>query len=187
MKTLLILKKRALLLSIPILMIGVLQISCTKSSKTGSETAASTTPTMEIPPLYERRGELAKAEEWQRTKEKVEEIKQQIKKSPGDVKPRLQIAMIYLAEARITGEHPYYYPAILTILDGVLAMDYKNFEATTFKASVKMSQHQFAEARELAEKARQLNPNNKHRYTCQSPINFLHRNGLFGVSGKKIF
>ena len=72
--------------------------------------------------------------------------------------------MIYLAEARITGEHPYYYPAILTILDGVLAMDPKNFEATTFKASVKMSQHQFAEASELAEKARLINPNNAYVY-----------------------
>jgi tetratricopeptide (TPR) repeat protein len=164
MKTLLILKKRALLLYLPAFMAIMLQISCSKSSKTGSETAASTTPTMEIPALYERRGELAKAEEWQRTKEKVEELKQQIKKSPDDVKPRLQIAMIYLSEARITGEHPYYYPAILTILDGVLAMDYKNFEATTFKASVKMSQHQFAEARELSEKARQLNPNNAYVY-----------------------
>ena len=119
---------------------------------------------MDIPPLFERRGELASATEWQRTKEKVAELNAKIRKEPGDVKPRLQMAVIYLSEARITGEHPYYYPAILTILDGVLAMDPKNFEATTFKASVKMSQHQFAEARDLAEKARQINPNNAYVY-----------------------
>ncbi|RDB04508.1 transposase [Runella aurantiaca] len=146
------------------MMVGLLPMSCTDKGKTGTETTASSNSTMEIPALYERRGELAKAEEWVRTKEKVEELKKQIKKDPSDVKPRLQVAMIYLSEARITGEHPYYYPAILTILDGVLAMDYKNFEATTFKASVKMSQHQFAEARDLAEKARQLNPNNAYVY-----------------------
>lgn len=156
--------KRVLLFSLPILMVGLLPMSCTDKGKTGTETTTSSTSTMEIPALYERRGELAKAEEWVRTKEKVEELKKQIKKDPSDVKPRLQIAMIYLSEARITGEHPYYYPAILTILDGVLAMDYKNFEATTFKASVKMSQHQFAEARDLAEKARQLNPDNAYVY-----------------------
>lgn len=164
MKTVSFIPKRVVWLSIPVLLIGLMPMSCTDKGKTGSETAASATPTLEIPALFERRGELAKAEEWPRTKEKVEELKKQLKKDPSDVKSRLQVAMIYLSEARITGEHPYYYPAILTILDGVLSMDYKNFEATTFKASVKMSQHQFAEARELAEKARQLNPDNAYVY-----------------------
>lgn len=138
------------------------QFSCTTRPK--ENTTATITPSLDIPPLFERRGELATAVEWQRTREKVAELKEKIRKEPGDVKPRLQIAVIYLSEARITGEHPYYYPAILTILDGVLAMDPRNFEATTFKASVKMSQHQFAQARELAEKARQINPNNAYVY-----------------------
>lgn len=119
---------------------------------------------MDIPPLFERRGELAGAAEWQRTKEKVAELTAKIKEKPNEVKPRLQVAVIYLSEARITGEHPYYYPAILRILDGVLTIDPKNFEANTFKSSVKMSQHQFAEARELAEKARQINPSNAYVY-----------------------
>ncbi|MVM41527.1 tetratricopeptide repeat protein [Spirosoma sp. HMF3257] len=136
--------------------------SCTDKKKSEAETTV--TSTMDIPPLFERRGELAAAVEWQRTKQKVAELNGRIRKEPNDIKPRLQIAVIYLSEARITGEHPYYYPAILKILDGVLAMDPKNFEATTFKASVKMSQHQFAEARELAEKARQINPNNAYVY-----------------------
>ncbi|MRS63178.1 tetratricopeptide repeat protein [Larkinella terrae] len=139
------------------------QTSCSERKKTGTETA-STSSTMEIPPLFERRGELASAVEWPRTKEKVDDLQRKIQKTPNDLKPRLQLAVIYLSEARITGEHPYYYPAILTILNGVLAMDPKNFEATTFKSSVKMSQHQFAEARELAEKARQINPNNAYVY-----------------------
>lgn len=138
-------------------------IGCKNTGKSGNETPA-TTSSMDIPALYERRGELAAATEWQRTKEKVDELKLKIKKDPSDPKPRLQIAMIYLAEARITGEHPYYYPAILSILDGVLAINPKNFEAITFKSSVKMSQHQFAEARTLAESARQLNPSNAYVY-----------------------
>lgn len=139
----------------------LLPFGCTKKTE---DTTSSTTSTMDIPPLYERRGELAGAIEWPKTKEKVAELNDRIKKEPSDIKSRLQIAVIYLAEARITGEHPYYYPAILKILDGVLAMDPRNFEATTFKASVKMSQHQFAEARDLAEKARQINPNNAYVY-----------------------
>ncbi len=117
-----------------------------------------------MPSLFERRGELAAAVEWPKTKERVDELKLKIKKDPSQVKPRLQLAVIYLSEARITGEHPYYYPAILTILDGVLAIDPKNFEATTFKASVKMSQHQFAEARTIAQSALQINPDNAYVY-----------------------
>ncbi len=138
-------------------------IGCSDKSQKADTTSASMS-TMEIPPLFQRSGELATATEWPKTIAKVEELKKLITKNPGDVKPRLQIATIYLSEARITGEHPYYYPAVLKILDGVLAMDPKNFEATTFKASVKMSQHQFSEARDLAEQARQINPANAYVY-----------------------
>lgn len=138
------------------------QFSC--SDKKKSESAESTAASTDIPPLFERHGELAAATEWPKTKEKVEELKKKIKENPNDIKSRLQVVVIYLSEARITGEHPYYYPAVLKILDGVLAIEPQNFEANTFKSSVKMSQHQFAEARVLAEKARQINPSNAYVY-----------------------
>ncbi|GGM79019.1 hypothetical protein GCM10010967_08440 [Dyadobacter beijingensis] len=132
--------------------------------KENAQTSEKQVATSQIPALYERQGELANAAEWPKTKEKVKELKQKIAENPSDVKPRLQVAVIYLSEARITGEHPYYYPAVLKILDDVLAIEPQNFEATTFKASVKMSQHQFAEARELAQKALKINPNNAYVY-----------------------
>ena len=142
--------------------VSLLQLSCEGKKK--PETSESNSVSMDIPPLYERQGTLAKAEEWQKTKIRVDELTKKIKENPNDIKPRLQVVVIYLSEARITGEHPYYYPAVLKILDGVLAIDPQNFEATTFKASVKMSQHQFSEARALAEKARKINPNNAYVY-----------------------
>ena len=144
-----------------LLSVCFVQTSCKTKA---SQSTIKTSDTFAIPSLFERQGELAKAEEWPRTKIKVEELKQKIKKDPSDVKPRLQVAMIYLTEARITGEHPYYYPAVLTVLDGVLAIDPANFEALTFKSSVKMSQHQFSEARELATKAQKINPDNAYVY-----------------------
>lgn len=119
---------------------------------------------VEIPALFERQGALASATEWPKTREKVEELTTKIREKPGDVKPRLQLAVIYLSEARITGEHPYYYPAVLKILDDVLVIEPKNFEATTFKASVKMSQHRFGDARQLAQQAQQINPDNAYVY-----------------------
>jgi tetratricopeptide (TPR) repeat protein len=147
-----------------ILTILVAQMSCTKTQKSDNSTAQNGSSNLEIPALFERTGDLAKASEWQKTREKVDELNKKLAKDPNDVKLRLQIAMIYLSEARITGEHPYYYPAVLKILDGVLYLDPKNFEATTFKSSVKMSQHQFAEARDLAEAARKINPDNAYVY-----------------------
>ena len=138
------------------------QFGCTEKKKT--ESTDNNLVSMEIPPLFERHGELSNAVEWPKTKEKVDELKKKIKENPSDIKSRLQVVVIYLSEARITGEHPYYYPAVLKILDGVLSMDPKNFEALTFKSSVKMSQHQFSEARDLAEKARQINPVNAYVY-----------------------
>ena len=147
-----------------ILMILGVQFSCTKTQKSDNSTAQSGSSNLEIPALFERKGDLAKATEWQKTREKVDELKKKLAKDPNDIKVRLQIATIYLSEARITGEHPYYYPAVLKILDGVLYLSPNNFEATTFKASVKMSQHQFAEARDLAEAARKINPDNAYVY-----------------------
>jgi tetratricopeptide (TPR) repeat protein len=117
-----------------------------------------------IPALLPRKGELAKAIEWQRTRQKVAELTLRVASHPSEVKPRLQLATIYIAEARITGEHPYYYPAIHQLLDGVLMIDPKNFEATVFKASVDLSQHQFAAAKEMGEKAKAINPSNAYVY-----------------------
>ncbi len=119
---------------------------------------------LDIPALMERKGELAQAAEWPKTKDKVAELKQKITLKPDDTKLRLQMAVIYIAEQRITGEHHYYYPAIEKILDGILSIDPNNFDARVYKASVKMSLHQFAEAKILAEEAKKINPNNAYVY-----------------------
>lgn len=117
-----------------------------------------------IPDLLERKGELENAVEWQKTQEKTNELKTKLAANPEDVKTRVQLATIFISEQRITGEHHYYYPAIEKILDGVLSLDPANFEAMVYKASLKMSQHQFAEAKKLAEDAKKINPNNAYVY-----------------------
>ena len=154
--------QQSVLLLFAVLTTALINSSC--KSKAADNSSATIANDLSIPPLFERKGELAKAEEWQKTKTKVEELNQKIAKQSNDVKSRLQIAVIYMSEARVTGEHPYYYPAITKILDGVLAMDSKNFEALVYKASVKMSQHQFAEAKQIAEKAKAINPDNAYVY-----------------------
>ena len=119
---------------------------------------------LQIPDLLERNGELATAAEWKKTKEKTEELKAKLAVNPDDVKTRLQLATIFITEQRITGEHHYYYPAIEKILNGVLSIDPKNFEASVYKASLRMGQHQFADAKKIAEEAKNINPNNAYVY-----------------------
>jgi len=114
--------------------------------------------------LLERKGELANAAEWTKTKEKTGELKARLAANPNDVKTRLQLATIFITEQRITGEHHFYYPAIEKILNGVLSTDPKNFEANVYKASLRMSQHQFADAKKIAEAAKNINPNNAYVY-----------------------
>lgn len=119
---------------------------------------------LDIPMLLDRKGELANATEWGKTKDKVAELRAKIAAKPNDVKLRLQMAAIFITEQRITGEHHYYYTAIEKILDGILMLDPKNFEATVYKASLKMSLHQFTEAKSLAEVAKVINPDNAYVY-----------------------
>jgi tetratricopeptide (TPR) repeat protein len=140
-------------------------VSCNSSSSNeNAEVKAVQQTNTSIPDLLQRKGQLATATEWTKTQQKVAELKAKIAANPNDVKPRIQIATIYIAEARITGEHPYYYPAIHKVLDGALQIEPRNFEATILKASVNMSQHKFTEAKALAEKARSINPSNAYVY-----------------------
>ena len=149
-----------------ILLTGAVSItSCnTKASEQKLKQYNSEQNPMEIPDLLERKGELATAVEWKKTQEKIAELKQKISKKPEDTKLRLQAATIFIAEQRITGEHHFYYTAIEKILNGVLSLDPNNFEAKVYKASLRMSQHQFADAKKLAEEAKAINPNNAYVY-----------------------
>lgn len=135
--------------------------SCSDSNDNNEHMVSMNTD--ELPPLIERQGELAKAVEWQKTKDKVAELMNKIANNPSDTKSRLQLATIYILEARITGDS-YYHQATIKILDQVLAKEPNNFEANVYKASVAMSLHQFEEARKIAEKAVQINPDNAYVY-----------------------
>ena len=138
-------------------------ISCNNSEAKLKEYVKESDP-MQIPDLLPRKGELATAAEWKKTQEKTAELKAKLAVSPEDVKTRLQLATIFITEQRITGEHHYYYTAIEKILNGVLSIEPKNFEATVYKASLRMSQHQFADAKKIAEEAKNINPNNAYVY-----------------------
>jgi tetratricopeptide (TPR) repeat protein len=124
-----------------------------------------------FPDLKPRQGEMAKTEEWEKTKTKVAELMAKLNKNDKDEKSILQLVQIYIQEARVTGEHPYYYPAILKILDYQLSFNKKSFEALTFKSSVLMSQHRFQEAFETATKAKSIGKGNAYIYGVLTDAN----------------
>ena len=150
-------KNKTLTLITFLLIIGT--VACTNNqANTLKQTEA------QFAPLKERNSELAKLPDWETVKSKATEFFSNIKKDSLDIKSKLLLAQLYMQEARITGEHPYYYPATLIILDDVIKHDPENFEAYAFKASVLLSLHHFKEALDIGMKAVKLNSYNGFIY-----------------------
>ncbi|MBC7384050.1 MAG: transposase [Bacteroidia bacterium] len=127
-------------------------------------------------PLKDRVGELSQTGDWATTQAKANALQENIKKNPTDTKSRLLLAQLYMQEARITGEHPYYYPATLKILEDILIKEPNNFEALAFKSSVQLSLHHFAEALETGTKAKNINSNNSYIFgvLCDANVELGH-------------
>ena len=139
-------------------------ISCDNKVNTLNTPNNSNNAKVDFDPLKERNSQLAQAADWADIKSKATELKNKIDFNPKDSKSKLLLAQLYMKEARITGEHPYYYPATLKILDNILQTDSVQFEAMAFKSSVLLSLHHFQEAKVVGEKAQAINGNNGFIY-----------------------
>jgi tetratricopeptide (TPR) repeat protein len=122
----------------------------------------------QVPPLLERKGALSLSGEWKNAKKAIESLQAKIRHNPADYASKLMLAYGYMQEARITGEHPYYYPASLTLLEDVLDNVKKTealyAKALVAKASVQLSLHHFAEALETGQEALAYAPADKDLY-----------------------
>lgn len=139
--------------------------SCT--TETSAKPMSTNSTTFQLPALLPRTGELSNAIDWPKTQEAVAKVNEKIKHNPTDFDSYIKLSEIYVNEARVTGEHGYYYPSILTILDHVLSNEVKSdiqFKALSLKSSVYLSLHQFANAKETATKAVALNRYNAQIY-----------------------
>lgn len=144
------------------------QFSC-NSKKTEANTATEAkTEEIHIPELKKRTARLGSEKEETLYRQKFEDFSKKVNKNPADYKSWLSIAEIFIAEARITGDHPYYYPAALEVLNNVLSKNPEDkeilFRALSLKASVQLSFHQFQEGLETAKKAVEINPHNANIY-----------------------
>ncbi len=114
--------------------------------------------------LVDRKGEAATTPEWLATKQKGTQLLAALKTDPVDTKSALQLASLYIKEARITGNHMYYDKAAMKYANDVLKQDPNNFDALVYKALIYMSQHHFADGLAVAEQAQKINPYNAYIY-----------------------
>ena len=100
--------------------------------------------------LLERKTPISATSEWINTKAAIRTLQNDIRRKPGDQKKKFMLALAYMQEARITGEHPHYYPLAQKLLDEVIGSrpDDRSllFEALVAKATVQLSLHEFDKA-----------------------------------------
>jgi tetratricopeptide (TPR) repeat protein len=110
--------------------------------------------------LLDRKGPISTTSEWINAKAAIQTLQNDIRKKPSDQKKKLLLALAYMQEARVTGEHPHYYPLANDLLDDVIesAPSDKNllFEAMVAKATVQLSLHKFEEALRTAQRAEKI-------------------------------
>jgi tetratricopeptide (TPR) repeat protein len=109
-------------------------------------------------PLKERTPKLAQGADWLPLKKQAGDIYQRVIANPKDDKAKLQLASLYIQEARVTGDHLYYDRAAMQLVNGVLADDSTRFEALCFKSMLYLSEHHFADGLVYAQKAEKKNP-----------------------------
>jgi tetratricopeptide (TPR) repeat protein len=114
----------------------------------------------EWPALKMRQGALAEAPEWAGTREKYQQLTATLEKKPQDATTLLQLAKLFMQEARATGDNTYYNQHAMQLIQQVLGQDARHFEATCLKAMILLSQHRFQEGKSVAEAACAINPYN---------------------------
>lgn len=139
-----------------------------KDANVQTATTAAVVEDFKLTSLLDRDKNLS-YEEFVKINAKYEKLKAQYAKDPSDYAALLKLSEIYIYEARVTGEHPYYYTAALQTLDEILRYDGRltkdqKFTALFYKATVQLSQHNFNEALATGNKALAVNNLNSGIY-----------------------
>ncbi len=157
----------------------LLLIGCTQTASDQSKNHAKLTSqtTIDIPELLDRPEALRNGKEWDNVQNIYGAQASELRRGPGNPESRIKLAELFIQEARITGEHPHYYPAALQMLEPVVK-ELENtanptpqqkdqlFRALSHRAGVELSLHDFAKALQTAERAAALNPYNAYIYGC---------------------
>jgi tetratricopeptide (TPR) repeat protein len=157
-----------------ILTLSICIFFCACAQTSVQQNASNTTV---FPKLLDRVEGLRNGKEWDDVQNFYGNNCDAIRKNPADYAAKINLAECFMQEARVTGEHPHYYPAALQMLNEVstdlAALKSPNvhqtdllFRALSNKASVQLSLHAFGAALETATAAVQMNQNNASIYGC---------------------
>ena len=114
--------------------------------------------------LQMRQGELASSSEWMNTQSAIKGLINEVNAHPENLKAKLQLALAYIQESRISGNHAYYDKTALQLLEAVLKKEPDNGNALCSKATVLLSQHHFSDALPIAQKVLKNNPYSSSAY-----------------------
>jgi tetratricopeptide (TPR) repeat protein len=150
--------KTTLLFTLSILILGF--IACTN-------TALNETPS-KVAELIQRSEKIQLGKEWDAVQNNYAKNVSLLKNNKDDNQAKLELANLFIKEARVTGEHGHYYPGALKLLNSLLEdnsiKNDERFLALLTKAGVQLSLHDFADALETGEQAVKLNPYNAQIY-----------------------
>ena len=142
--------------------------SCGTSKTEKEVVSAGANEGFRIPELLERDKDLS-YEEFTKIREKFNKLSSAYNANNGDFDNLVKLAEIYIYEARVTGEHPYYYGAALKTLDELIAQKAsltpdQHFTALFYKSTVQLSQHKFNDALVTGKQALAINNPNSGIY-----------------------
>lgn len=153
---------------IVVFLIATSIISSCGSPKEENETMVAVKQGFQIPPLLEREKDLS-YDEFLKIKEKFNKLSFEAEIEKTKIESLIKLSEIYIYEARVTGEHPYYYNAALVTLNETLKDSSKmtpdqHFTALFYKSTVQLSQHKFNDALATGKQALALNNTNSGIY-----------------------
>ncbi len=119
---------------------------------------------VEIPNLSPRSSDATASVEFLNAQQSVEFYRDAIRRKPEVTKNYVELAQMYIQEARVTANHHVYYPKAEYLLNEALNRDPNDFNAIITKASLLLTYHKFSEAKQLAEKAISMNSYNAFSY-----------------------
>ena len=125
-----------------------------------------------IPILIPRTNDSNVSAEYLNAQRTVDFYRKKIKNNSEDPKNYVELAQVYLQEARVTGLHHEYMVHAESLINTALDIDPGNFEALVTKATILMIYHRFNDAKQLVLKAVGQNPYNSTAYgvLCDSYV-----------------
>lgn len=148
--------------------ICVLALAACSQEKNDSVIGTAQYNLTEIPNLLDRSPAIQNGKEWETVQNLYGKNRDNLAIGKESNKARLDLAQLFMNEARVTGEHGHYYPAALKMLDETIDSEPGDkdvlFRALAAKASVQLSLHTFSEALATAKQAVAINPYNAQIY-----------------------